>query len=64
MLAAEARCPLARELGRRTSHEVTKLLLHPHLNVRRWAKAMLRRLGDLIDHSRVRDAEMEARIED
>ena len=44
--------------------QVTKLLPHPCLNVRRWAKAMLRRLGDLIDHSRVRDAEMEARIED
>ncbi len=44
--------------------QVTKLLPHPHPNVRRWAKVMLRRLGELIDQSRVRDAEVEARMED
>ena len=43
---------------------VTKLLSHEHPNVQRWARAMLRRLRDLIDRARVGDAEVEARIED
>ena len=43
---------------------VTKLLSHEHPNVQRWAKATLRRLRQLIDHARVRDAEVGARVED
>ena len=42
---------------------VTKLLSHSNPKVRRWAKVTLRELGRLIEHARVRDAEVEVRVE-
>ena len=42
---------------------VTKLLSHSNPKVRRWAKVTLRELGRLIQYARVRDAEVEARVE-
>lgn len=41
----------------------TKLSGHSNPKVRQWAKVTLRKLGRLIQHARVRDAEMEARVE-
>lgn len=47
-----------------TYHRVaTKLLGHSNSKVRQWAKVALRELGRLIQHARVRDAEVEARVE-
>lgn len=47
-----------------TYHQlVTKLLGHANPKVRRWAKAVLRELQKWIEHARVRDAEVAARVE-
>jgi len=53
------------EEGWWTTHHrlATKLLRHSNPKVRKWAKVTLRELGRLIQHARVRDAEIAARVE-